>query len=98
MASAEGCASTCSAGGAGTGGQSSDGKAGGFRLAGPATGFPGSTFSNQGNENAGHIAVEGTADGSASGAFTPRGAVVGHYDGVVAERFGIDGTCSGVCG
>lgn len=97
-ASAEGCASTCSAGGAGTGGQNSDGKAGGFRLGGPSTGFPGSTFTNQGNENAGHISLEGTADGSASGAFTPQGVVVGHYDGVVAENFGIDGTCSGVCG
>ena len=97
-ASAEGCASTCSVGGAGTGGQASDGKAGGFRLAGPSTGFPGSTFTNQGNEMAGHISVEGAADGSASGAFTPQGDVVGHYDGVVAARFGIDGTCSGICG
>ena len=97
-ASAEGCASTCSVGGAGTGGQNSDGQAQGFRLAGPSTGFPGSTFTNQGNEIAGHISVEGTANGSASGAFTPQGVVVGHYDGVVAERFGIDGTCSGVCG
>ena len=98
-ASAEGCASTCSVGGAGTGGQASDGKAGGFRLAGPSTGFPGSTFTNQGNERyGGHISVQGAADGSASGAFTPQGDVVGHYDGVVAARFGIDGTCSGICG
>jgi hypothetical protein len=98
LASAEGCASTCSVGGVGTGGQNSDGQAQGFRLAGPSTGFPGSTFTNQGNENAGHISVEGTANGSASGAFTPQGAVVGHYDGVVAIRFGMDGDCSGVCG
>jgi hypothetical protein len=97
-ASAGGCASTCSVGGAGTGGEQSDGKAQGFRLAGPATGFPGSTFTNQGNEMAGHISVEGTANGSASGAFTPKGVVVGHYDGVVAGLFGIDRTCSGVCG
>jgi len=42
--------------------------------------------------------LEGTANGTASGAFTPQGVVVGHYDGVVAGFFGIDGTCSGVCG
>jgi hypothetical protein len=47
---------------------------------------------------AGHISVEGTAEGSASGGITPQGVLVGHYDGVVADRFGIDGTCSGVCG
>jgi hypothetical protein len=97
-ASAEGCASTCSVGGAGTGGQNSDGQAGGFRVNAPATRFPGSTFTNSGNEIAGHITIEGTADGMASGAFTPQGDVVGHYDGVVAGFFGIDGTCSGVCG
>ena len=97
-ASAEGCASTCSVGAAGAGGQNSDGQAQGFRLAGPSTGFPGSTFTNQGNDMAGHISVEGTASGSASGAFTPQGVVVGHYDGVVAIRFGMDGDCSGVCG
>ena len=56
-ASAEGCATTCAVGGAGTGGQNSDGKAGGFRLEGPSTGFPGSTFTNQGNEMAGRRSV-----------------------------------------
>jgi hypothetical protein len=84
--------------GAGTGGQSSDGQAGGFRLEGSSTGFPGSTFTNSGNQIAGHITVEGTANGTGSGAFTPQGVVVGHYDGVVAIRFGLDGDCSGVCG
>jgi hypothetical protein len=97
-ASAEGCATICAVGGAGTGGQNSDGKAGGFRLEGPATSFPGSTFTNSGNEIAGHITIQGTAEGMASGAFTPQGTVVGHYDGVVAGFFGIDGTCNGVCG
>ena len=97
-ASAEGCASTCSVGGAGTGGQNSDGKAQGFRIAGPSTAFPGSTFTNQGNQMAGHIAVQGTANGSASGAFTPQGVIVGHYDGVVANAFGVPDPCSGVCG
>ena len=98
-ASAEGCASTCSVGGVGTGGQNSDGQAQGFRLKGPSGGFPGSTFTNQGNERlGGHISVQGASDGSASGAFTPQGVVVGHYDGVVAIRFGMDGDCSGVCG
>ena len=99
-ASAAGCASgtTCAVGGAGTGGQASDGNAQGFRLAGPSTGFPGSTFTNQGGPLSGHISVQGAASGSGSGAFTPQGVLVGHYDGVVAARFGIDGTCSGVCG
>ena len=98
-ASAQGCASTCSVGAAGTGGQNSDGQAGGFRLEGPSTGFPGSTFTNQGNEIGGHIAVEGpTFNGSASGAFTPQGVLVGHFEGVSADFFGIPDPCSGVCG
>jgi hypothetical protein len=97
-ASAGGCASTCSVGGAGTGGASSDGKAQGFRLEGPSTGFPGATFTNQGNENAGHISLAGTANGMASGGFTPQGVVVGHYTGDVADFFGTDDPCSGVCG
>src|SRR5690349_2824892 len=66
-ASAAGCASTCSVGAAGTGGENSDGAAQGFRLAGPSTGFPGSTFTNQGGELSGHISVKGTSEGSASG-------------------------------
>jgi hypothetical protein len=98
-ASAEGgCASVCSVGGAGTGGESSDGKAEGFRLQAPSTGFPGSTFSNAGNQIAGNISLNGTADGMGAGALTPQGVVVGHYDGVVADFFGMEGTCNGVCG
>jgi hypothetical protein len=97
-ASAEGCDTTCSVGGAGTGGESSGGKAGGFRLEGPSTGFPGSTFTNQGNEIGGHISVQGAAEGSASGAFTPQGVLVGHFEGVSADFFGVDDPCSGVCG
>ena len=97
-ASAEGCASICSVGGAGTGGENSDGQADGFRVERPSTKFPGSTYTNSGNQIAGHITVEGTADGMASGAFTPQDVAVGHYDGVVAEVLGIDGTCNGVCG
>jgi hypothetical protein len=96
-ASAGGCASTCSVGAVGTGGQSSDGKAGGFHVQGPSTDFPGSTYSNSGNQIAGNISIDGTADGMGAGAFTPQGVVVGHYDGVVSGFFGIDGTCSGVC-
>ena len=96
-ASAEGCATTCAAGGAGTGGQNSDGKAGGFRLEGPSTGFPGATFTNQGNEMAGHIAVTGPFEGSASGRGMPDGTLVGHFDGVSAIFFGLDGDCSGRC-
>ncbi|HEX5912660.1 MAG TPA: hypothetical protein VFY54_05965 [Rubrobacter sp.] len=95
---AEGCASTCSVGAAGTGGESSDGNAEGFRLKGPSTGFPGSTFTNQGNEMGGHISVQGASEGSASGAFTPQGVLVGHFTGVSAIFFGLDGDCNGVCG
>ena len=99
-ASAAGCASgtTCAVGGAGTGGQASDGNAQGFRLAGPSTGFPGSTFTNQGNQMAGNITLTGTASGSGSGAFTPQGVLVGHYDGVTAGFFGTTDPCSGICG
>jgi hypothetical protein len=97
-ASAEGCSSTCSVGALGTGGQNSNGQAGGFRLEEPSTGFPGSTFTNQGNQIAGHISLEGTANGTGSGAFTPQGDVVGHYDGVIAGFFGVPDPCSGVCG
>ena len=97
-ASAEGCASTCSVGGAGTGGESSDGSAEGFRIQAPSTGFPGATYSNSGNQIAGNISLEGTVEGMGAGAITPQGVVVGHYDGIVAVFFGFDGTCSGVCG
>ena len=97
-ASAEGCATTCSVGAAGTGGESSDGQAQGFRLEGPAGRFPGSTFTNQGNEIAGHVTLEGTANGSASGAITPQGDLVGHFEGVSADVFGTPDPCSGICG
>ena len=97
-ASAAGCATTCSVGGAGTGGESSEGRAGGFRIQQPSTGFPGATYSNSGNEIAGNISLKGTAEGMGAGAITPQGAVVGHYDGIVAVFFGFDGTCNGVCG
>ena len=96
-ASAEGCATTCSVGLVGTGGENSDGQAQGFRLKGLSGGFPGSTFTNQGNEMAGHIAVTGPFEGSASGRVTPDGTLVGHFDGVSAIFFGLDGDCSGVC-
>jgi hypothetical protein len=97
-ASAEGCADTCAVGAAGNGGQSSDGQAQGFRLKGPSGGFPGSTFTNQGNDFAGHIAVTGPFEGSASGRGMPDGTLVGHFDGVTAIFLGLDGDCSGRCG
>jgi hypothetical protein len=97
-ASAEGCADTCAVGAVGTGGINSDGNAEGGRRKGLSTGFPGSTFTNQGNDFAGHIAVTGPFVGSASGADMPDGTLVGHYDGVSAIFFGLDGDCSGRCG
>jgi len=98
-ASAQGCASTCSVGAAGTGGENSDGQAAGFRQEGPSTGFPGSTFTNQGNVlYGGHITVEGTATGTASGNTSPQGDLVGHFTGVSAGFFGTPDPCSGICG
>jgi hypothetical protein len=95
---AEGCANTCSVGAVGTGGENSDGNANGGRLKGLSTGFPGATFTNQGNDIAGHISVTGTFDGMGSGAFTPQDVLVGHYEGVTAGFFGVDDPCSGICG
>ena len=97
-ASAEGCASTCSVGAVGQGGESSDGKAEGFRIEAASTGFPGSTFTNQGNPIGGHIRVTGAFEGMGSGAFTPQGVIVGHFEGVTATFFGVPDPCSGVCG
>ena len=97
-ASAEGCSSTCFVGGAGNGGESSGGAAQGLHYVKPLASIPGATVSNSGSQNSGHISVSGTASGMAAGAFTPQGVVVGHYDGVVAELFGMAGPCSGVCG
>ena len=97
-ASAEGCATTCRVGAVGQGGESSDGKANGFRLEGASGGFPGSTFTNQGNEMAGHIRVTGAFEGMASGALTPQGVIVGHFEGVSATFFGVPDPCSGRCG
>lgn len=85
-----GCADVCSVGAAGTGGEASDGKAQGFRLEGPTnpTGsFPGSYFTNTGSQIGGHITISGAFEGTASGAFTPQGEIVGHYTGVL-ECFG----------
>jgi hypothetical protein len=97
-ASAEGCADTCAVGAVGNGGIKSDGKAQGGRREGLSTGFPGSTITNQGNDHAGHIAVTGAFVGSASGADHPQGDLAGHYTGVSAIFFGLDGDCSGRCG
>jgi hypothetical protein len=97
-ASAEGCASTCSVGAVGTGGENSDGQASGFRLAGPSR-FPDSTFTNQGNVlYGGHISIEGASNGSASGNTSPQGDLVGHFEGVSADFFGTPDPCSGICG
>jgi hypothetical protein len=82
-----GCADVCSVGAAGTGGEASDGKAQGFRLEGPATRFADSYFTNAGSQIGGHITISGAFEGTASGAFTPQGAIVGHYTGVL-ECFG----------
>lgn len=97
-ASAQGCSDIpCAVGAFGNGGVNSDGQANGFRITGFSTGFPGSTFTNQGNDFAGHISVKGPFEGSASGRVTPDGTLVGHFDGVTAIFLGLDGDCSGVC-
>jgi hypothetical protein len=97
VALADGCATICSVGAAGTGGESSDGNAEGFRLEGP-TSFPGTTFTNQGNQIGGKISVTGALEGMAGGALTPQDVLVGHFTGFSAIFFGMDGDCNGVCG
>ncbi|HET7495442.1 MAG TPA: hypothetical protein VFJ80_08330 [Candidatus Limnocylindrales bacterium] len=74
---------TCQVGAAGTGGEQSDGAAQGFRLEGASTRFVDSNFTNSGNDMAGHITISGASSGTASGAFTPQGVVVGHCTGVL---------------
>lgn len=91
------CSETCAAGSAGTGGSASDGTAEGFRLEGPSR-IEGATFTNAGNDIAGHITISGTVDGAGSGAFTPQEQLVGHYEGFTAELFlGSPETCNGIC-
>jgi len=93
-----GCSETCAAGAAGTGGSASGGAAQGFRLEGPSR-IPGATFTNQGNDIAGHITISGTVNGAGAGASTPQGQLVGHYEGFTAELFlGSPETCNGICG
>lgn len=92
------CSTTCSVGGAGTGGESSDGAAQGFRYQQPVPSVAGATVSNSGNQNAGNITVSGTVSGMAGGAYTPQEVVVGHFTGFVAGVFGVPDPCSGICG
>jgi len=92
-----GCSDTCAAGAAGTGGSASDGAAQGFRLEGPSR-ISGATFTNSGNDIAGHVTISGTVNGAGSGAITPRGQLVGHYEGFTAQLFlGSPETCNGIC-
>ena len=86
---ADDCRDTCAVGGAGTGGENSDGQARGFYEQGPGR-TPGVFVGNSGNDIAGHIEVSGAREGEASGALNPQDDVVGHYTGVF-------GDCSGVC-
>ena len=94
-ASAQGCSTTCAAGAAGNGGE--NGQPNGFRLKGLSTGFPGSTFTNQGNDLSGNITVKGPFEGQASGHIMPDGSFRGHFDGVSAIFFGLPGDCNGIC-
>ena len=92
------CSETCAAGAAGTGGSASDGAAQGFRVAGPSR-IQGATFTNSGNDIAGHITISGTENGAGSGAFTPQEQMVGHYEGFTAQLLlGSPETCNGICG
>src|SRR5690242_17540293 len=77
------CSSSCAAGSAGVGGVSSGGAAQGFRTVGPSPNpaYPNTTVVNEGGPNSGHLSVSGDVSGSGSGAYTPQGVVVGHYDG-----------------
>ena len=57
----------CSVGAAGTGGESSDGKAQGFHYEFPSTRFPGATITNSGNNDAGRFSIGTGATGSTLG-------------------------------
>lgn len=97
-ATAADCSSTCAVGGAGTGGQSSGGAAQGFYYQKPVPGIPDATVSNSGNQIGGNITVTGSVSGTANGAYTPQGDIVGHYTGFMADYFGVPEGCSGICG
>src|SRR5829696_7660584 len=59
----------CAVGAIGTGGEKSEGKAQGFHDAHPSIGFPGSSFSNVGNSDAGRIDISDPDQGTLSGTF-----------------------------
>jgi hypothetical protein len=80
---------SCSVGAFGTGGTSSDGKAQGFRLTFPSTMFPGATFSNTGNFDAGRLSIS-DGIGSTSGTFrqNPTPTVRGNASGIFGDWSG----------
>jgi hypothetical protein len=86
LASANCGSGTCAVGAFGTGGDSSGGKAQGFHLQFPSTRYPGETFSNVGNFDAGRLNV--TNQGSYMG--TVRDDVFrGRTDGVFGDSAGL---------
>ena len=89
-----GCASGCSVGGHGTGGENSDGAAMGFNdknLTFPE--HPGEVVSNSGTDFSGHLVAEDEATGATIG--TLSGAFVGAIDDVAGHvTFG--GVCNGL--
>lgn len=86
-----GCATACTVGTYGTGGEASEGKAQGGLFVGHPERFPENTISNAGNADAGRIDAT-TADGS-------EGTLTGTFrDGTLRGReTGLFGDCSGIC-
>ena len=78
----------CSVGALGQGGTSSDGKAQGFYDKFPSTRFPGSTFTNSGNLDAGRLNITGGV-GTTSGTF--------RQDSVRGRSSGTFGDWTGQC-
>jgi hypothetical protein len=85
-----GCSGTCFVGGSGTGGEQSDGSASGFHYQHPILDGE-TTLTNSGSDFSGHIGVSGNLEGTANGACSPQGMIVGHYTGVFSDWSG--GTC-----
>jgi hypothetical protein len=80
---------SCNVGAFGTGGTSSDGKAQGFLQKFPSTMFPGATFSNAGNFDAGRLSIS-DGIGSTSGTFrqNPTPTVRGQASGIFGDWSG----------
>jgi hypothetical protein len=91
---AQQCNTNCSVGALGQGGASSGGAAQGFRYVAPGQVIPGSTVTNVGNFDAGHIDVslDGDVLGTLDGTYHD-GVCIGLATGVFGDLHGRDPNC-----